>query len=201
MLESQLGFISFKELKPRLYPPEILARYKTTNEILQEKVLEFRNQQYVLELKIHELVNKVRKEYGLQTLEWDEKLAEIARYHSKDMALKNYFAHESPEGETLQDRYKKFNYSCRIVVGNLIYTGGENLLQTYIYTSYYYNPKTGEITSYVFQTVGDVANATVQGWLGSEGHRKNLLAEYYRKEGIGVYITNNGTVYVTQNFC
>ena len=44
-----------------------------------------------LERRIHELVNEERKKYGLQPLEWDDKLALIARKHSQDMAINNYF--------------------------------------------------------------------------------------------------------------
>ncbi|MCS7123527.1 MAG: CAP domain-containing protein [Candidatus Aenigmarchaeota archaeon] len=178
-----------------------LFRYKTSEEILIEKVTEFKNNTNILEQKIHLLINEERRKNNLNSLTWDEDLAKIARYHSKDMATKDYFAHESPEGEDLETRYKKFGYFCRISVGNLIYSGAENIFLHYIYDSYYYDPLTGKITGYVFNSLDDISYDVVTGWMNSEGHRRNILTSFFRKEGIGVYINDDGKIYVTQNFC
>jgi len=180
---------------------ESLFRHKTPQEILEEKIWELRNNSSILEKKIHDLINEQRRKNGLPPLNWDEELARIARYHSEDMAKRNYFAHESPEGEDLETRYKKFGYSCRIPVGNLIYSGAENILLTYVYESYYYDVLTGEITEYVFNTIDGIAYDTVNGWMSSEGHRRNILTPFFRKEGIGVYINLDGKIYITENFC
>ncbi len=37
--------------------------------------------------------------------------------------------------------------------------------------------------------------------MNSPGHRENILTEIYDREGIGVEITDDHKVYVTQNFC
>ncbi|MCS7094140.1 MAG: CAP domain-containing protein [Candidatus Aenigmarchaeota archaeon] len=178
-----------------------LFRYKTSKEVLIDKVVEFRNNTNILEQKIHLLINEERRKNNLKMLRWDENLANIARYHSKDMATKNYFSHKSLEGEDLEMRYKKFGYFCRIPVGNLIYSGAENILLNYIYHSYYYDPLTGEITGYVFKSLDDVSYEVVEGWMNSEGHKRNILTPFFEREGIGVYISDDGKVYVTQNFC
>lgn len=178
-----------------------LFRYKTSEEILVEKIEEFRNNSTLLEKRIHELINQERKKHDLSSLKWDEDLAEIARYHSKDMAIKGYFAHESPVGEDLEMRYKRFNYFCRISVGNLIYFGAENILLTHVYDSYYYDPLTGEVTEYIFNSIEEIAYETVDGWMSSEGHRENILTSFFRREGIGVYVDDDGEIYITQNFC
>jgi uncharacterized protein YkwD len=54
--------------------------------------------------QIFELTNVIRKKYDLQALEWDEPTSEVAFLHSKDMAVQNYFSHESKDGRTLSDR-------------------------------------------------------------------------------------------------
>ncbi|MHA1778616.1 MAG: CAP domain-containing protein, partial [Candidatus Heimdallarchaeaceae archaeon] len=180
---------------------ESLFRYKTPEETLEEKILELRNNSLTLEKKIHDLINEQRRKNGLSPLSWDERLARIARYHSEDMAKRDYFAHESLEGEDLEIRYKRFGYFCRISVGNLIYSGAENILLTHVYDSYYYDPLTGKITEYVFNTIDDIAYDTVDGWMNSEGHRENILTSFFRKEGMGVYIDLDGEIYVTENFC
>ena len=56
------------------------------------------------EQEIFALVNAEREKAGLQKLVWDEEMAEVARAHSLDMWRRQYFAHESPEGETPLDR-------------------------------------------------------------------------------------------------
>ena len=37
--------------------------------------------------------------------------------------------------------------------------------------------------------------------MNSSGHRSNILADAWRNEGIGIYVTDEGKVYATQNFC
>jgi len=165
-----------------------------------------------LELKIHELVNELRNKSGLKHLQFDKGLQQIARYHSKDMAINNYFDHISPKGETLNDRYKLFNYSCEIVavVENVsrgeekrvviyTYSGGENIALVSIYDSADYIDY--KVVSYKFKTLDEIAKSVVDAWYRSEGHRNNMLFPYWQREGIGIYITSDGKVYVTQNFC
>ena len=46
----------------------------------------------------------------------------------------------------------------------------------------------------------ELAASVVNNWMGSFGHRQNILESNYDKEGIGVAIASNDEVYVTQNF-
>src|SRR3712207_4473522 len=52
-----------------------------------------------------ELVNRARAEHGLSRLELERNLDEAAQSHAQDMLRRSYFAHSSPEGGTVQDRY------------------------------------------------------------------------------------------------
>ena len=54
-----------------------------------------------LEKQIHVLINMERRRHGLPLFEWNAKLADIARKHSRDMGQRNYFAHTSLEGRFL----------------------------------------------------------------------------------------------------
>jgi uncharacterized protein YkwD len=47
----------------------------------------------------------------------------------------------------------------------------------------------------------EIARQVVDGWMGSEGHRENLLKRGFDRQGIGVAITAGGKVFVTQNLC
>ncbi|MGI0021692.1 MAG: CAP domain-containing protein [Nitrososphaeraceae archaeon] len=64
-----------------------------------------------IELLIHENTNKERIQHGLTSLEFDNKISDIARMHSQDMAKNNYFAHQSPTGKEPWDRGFPYGYN------------------------------------------------------------------------------------------
>jgi len=124
-----------------------------------------------LEHAIHNQINSMRANAGLKPLSYDEQVATMAREHSKDMAINNYFDHTSPDGKTLQDRIITARIPC--------FPDGENIEQTY---------------------TGDTPYSIVQTWMNSQGHRDNILTPFYMREGIGVY-DSLGNVFITEDFC
>jgi uncharacterized protein YkwD len=52
-------------------------------------------------------------------LAWNEPLQRAAAAHAQDMATRNYFAHESPEGGTLADRLRTAGYAYRAAGENI----------------------------------------------------------------------------------
>ena len=72
-----------------------------------------------LEKQMLDLVNQERVAAGLNPLEADPELTEVARRHSADMFARGYFAHDTPEGRTPFDRMRAAN--VRFI------TAGENL--------------------------------------------------------------------------
>ncbi|MGL4879776.1 MAG: CAP domain-containing protein, partial [Waterburya sp.] len=44
------------------------------------------------------------------------------------------------------------------------------------------------------------AEAVVAGWMGSEGHRANILNASFEELGVGYGTSDDGTSYWTQNF-
>jgi uncharacterized protein YkwD len=134
----------------------------------------------------------------LPQLEWDDALAGIGRKHSKDMSLRNYFDHVSPEGHNFSYRYQRERYQCSVRVGNTIYLGAENIALNNQYASV--TTVNGE-AFYDWSSQDQIAETTVQGWMNSPGHRKNILMPHRRHEGIGVAFGPDGKIYITQNFC
>ena len=60
----------------------------------------------------------------------------------------------------------------------------------------------GEVpVSYDWNSMKEIAKSTVDGWMDSEGHRKNILTPRFDREGIGVVISPDDKVYITQNLC
>ncbi len=154
-----------------------------------------------IEHLVHEEINDRRRAHDLRPIQFDAELRQIARSHSKDMGQNEYFAHTSPDGETMADRYDEFGYDCRVEMsGNRYATGAENIAYTYAYEKVV--RESGDTVYYANEQ--EVATGLVGQWMNSTGHRKNILKPYWENEGIGIYtlkIDGKTRVYATQNFC
>lgn len=151
-----------------------------------------------LEKEIHILINEERKKHHLSALSWNNALSAIARKHSSDMAKRNYFSHFSPEGHDFMYRYKQGGYSCALPSEGRIYLGAENIFQNNLYDRIVY---VNNVAHYDWNSMAEIADTTVQGWMNSPGHRKNILTPQWKSEGIGVAVSPDDKVYITQNFC
>jgi uncharacterized protein YkwD len=152
-----------------------------------------------LEKEIHILINEERWKHGLPLLAWNDALAGVAKKHSLDMAKRNYFSHYSPEGHDFLFRYKQEGYACGVHVGRTIYLGAENIALNNLYDSV--TTVNGAVASYDWNSQKKIAETTVQGWMNSPGHRKNILTPHFKSEGLGVVVSPDDKVYITQNFC
>ena len=63
------------------------------------------------EQKVVELVNVERQKAGLPALKMDSAISNVARTKSKDMAVNNYFAHQSPTYGSAGDMLRQFGIS------------------------------------------------------------------------------------------
>lgn len=124
-----------------------------------------------IEAGVRQSINKVRQEKGLKSLQNNEKLAEVARNYSRQMAEKNFFSHTGADGSTVSQRVE--------AAGIIYWVVGENLF------------KGTNITQPV--------KIAVEGWLESPGHRANIMRPWFTETGVGVWRINN-TYYITQLF-
>jgi uncharacterized protein YkwD len=149
-----------------------------------------------LEKRIHTLINQQRNSNGLFSLSFDPSLAAIARGHSQDMAKNNYFSHVNLQGLDPAARGNQQGYPCRKDYGSY-YTYGiaENIFETSHWTTY------NGIRVNDFESLEIIATKTVDGWMSSPGHRQNILTSTYDREGIGVGVGSDNTVYITEDFC
>lgn len=67
------------------------------------------------------LVNEARRQAGLQPLRADPALRAVARAHSRDMFLRSYFRHVSPDGSTPDDRLRRARIPFLVAGENLAY--------------------------------------------------------------------------------
>lgn len=150
-----------------------------------------------LEHQIHAEVNDHREFHGRDRITFDEALHPVARKYSERMATEGFFGHVDPAGATFRDRYAEQGYECEIEINKTHSAhGGENLAQTT-----YGDPVETNQGTERYTTQDDLVTAIVDGWMDSPEHRDNLLTDYWENHAIGVYITDDDDVYVTQNFC
>jgi len=154
----------------------------------------------VIELLVHKFTNEQRVMNGLEPVKFDFEISDIARLHSTDMSNQNYFAHENLDGLDASGRARDTGYRCFKWIGNSYYLGlSENIFRGNLYESM--RLLGGVPVSYDWLSNEEIAHITVDGWMNSEGHRKNILNSNFDREGIGVFIDSEDRVYVTQNFC
>lgn len=102
---------------------------------------------------------------------------------------RGYFDHVNPDGEYPWDRYGD-------VAGGTCRAYGENIATNWVDR----RVRTSSGIE-VYDTNREVANAIVDQWMNSSGHRRNILSSTWDREGLGVYIAPDGQVFATQNFC
>jgi uncharacterized protein YkwD len=104
---------------------------------------------------VTQLTNEARAASSLGALARDPALDAVAFAHARDMAVRRYFSHTSPDGTTFTQRLRNagVNYG----------SAGENIA--------------GNAS----------AQGAVQAWLGSPGHRANMLNGSFGRIGVGVH--------------
>jgi len=137
-----------------------------------------------LEIEIFRLTNYEREQNGLRPVKWDVEMAIIARDHSSDMMINNYFSHQNPRGENSKARSIRYGYDsdccyseniAKMPWGNVVGMG------------------------YVQNEPSVIADATVDGFMGSPGHRETMLMRNQMRLGVGCAF--DGThYYCTENF-
>lgn len=148
-----------------------------------------------LEKEILKLINQKRKENNLKPLKLDKKLNSIAKKHSQDMIKRNFTSHITPDGLTPNDRAKKAGFNIKKKGKNGYRIGiGENIYETQAIME-----ENGKI-KYYLEKVSVVAKKAVDSWMASEGHRKNILNPDYNITGIGVAISKDKKIKITQVF-
>ena len=117
------------------------------------------------EQQLMALTNQARASAGRKALRWDSALGSIARWRSRDMIKRDYFSHDIPGAGKVFDEMSARGYCYKVA--------GENIgWNTY---------------------PDDVATAQIQSmFMGSSGHRANILGKDWDRIGIGAYKGKDG---------
>lgn len=155
-----------------------------------------------MEQQIHRLINQERQNHGLIPLAWDEQLTRIARNHSLDMASHRYFSHTNLQGEDAAVRGKNLGWNKKKRIGPTTWLTGlaENIFLNHLYDKMVKTVQNGVIVNmeYAWNHPDKIALSTVQGWMDSPPHRKNILSPLYDRQGIGIAIRES-EVLITQD--
>jgi len=126
--------------------------------------------------EIFSQINLLRTGEGLDKLVWHSELAGFAADHSRDMGVRDYFSHTTPEGKT---------FSERIADSGIDYGGaGENIYM-----------RAGDCSDIPAE---DVTAGIVDGWWNSPGHREIMIRENMTHGAVGCY-QSESALYVTFN--
>lgn len=157
-----------------------------------------------LERLVHEHANRSRQRLARPALTWDSDLAAIARAHSRDMAQRGFFAHETPDGRSPQDRAQARGILCqkRLGGGRMRVGIAENLYLASRYARVRQREtEAGRETAYDWNSGEAIAAEATGAWLQSASHRRNLLDPHVRSQGIGVSVGPDHRVFITQILC
>lgn len=120
-----------------------------------------------------DMINKKRAENGASALTWSDELARVASVHSQNMAELNFFSHRGLDNKLVSDRADDQKIGRWRAIGeNIAYNRGYS----------------------------DPATLTVQLWLDSPTHRRNMLDPTWKESAIGVAVAEDGSHYFTQVF-
>jgi uncharacterized protein YkwD len=108
------------------------------------------------------LHNQIRAQNHLPLLREHKRLRKAALGHSRDMVRTHYFEHTSPSGSTMVGRI----LATRYVRANQGWSLGENL-----------EWGTGSLGT---------PRGAMESWMGSPGHRANILQRSFREMGVGI---------------
>jgi len=155
------------------------------------------------------LVNQERCTRGLRGMKTSTSLTQVALGHSKDMVAKNFFSHQSPTRgrKTMKLRLDKSGVRYRRAAENIAQ------LSVYAFAGQRFVIKSAAKCHFESSSSGapiprhsyaSLARASMQGWMNSTGHRRNILDPKLSSVGTAVAIKRNaphcGHTLITQNF-
>jgi uncharacterized protein YkwD len=186
-----------------------VQRTEAIDRALQTPVDPAAFQPATLQIALFHATNAARARHGVPALAYDRRLALAAQLHAERMIALNFLSHTDPHDASLaspSDRARKMGIPNPYLAENLAtqtvidYRAGANVYPRGARGKFSYTPD-GPILP--LRTYEQLAQALVEQWMNSPGHRKNLLAKDALQLGCGAALTWQGdfpTVYAVQNF-
>jgi hypothetical protein len=188
-------------------PPTEQATTTTENLAARTTVPSRRFDRRDVEAEVRALINERRRSNGLEELTISgntvDRLTTMARRHSDEMADAGRLAH-TVDGNTSESRYQDAGLydTCRFTDadGGYVISADDNSLES-LGQTVAGRPYQDEGETWFNENETEVARALVDNWFDNPVYRDRLDYENARYVGVGVEITQDGTVYATANVC
>lgn len=144
-----------------------------------------------IEQLIQRGINRERAVQRLPALVLDARLAQVAQARSNDMIRRAYFSHDDPQQGSVafQDLMRGQQYKFLFAGENIAEIKNQGSL---VPTA---------LTVYSRYGASEIADQFVEGWIQSQEHRDNILNPHFRKTGVALGVSIDGTrIVATQIF-
>lgn len=142
-----------------------------------------------VEKGVRKRIQLLREEHGEKSLALDTRLDKISRRHSYSMVTKDFYSHVDPHFGGPSQRMNAYGYDCPEMLGETIHA------VPYDVTLEKWN------TTYNLSEESQIARFIVDSWMHSPEHRHELLDEEYDVVGVGIFVSKDGRILVTAEFC
>jgi uncharacterized protein YkwD len=132
-----------------------------------------------IERDLYERVNDARVTRDMDKFAWDPDLAYVGKAHCRDMGQRDYYAHESPEGEGPTDRMRAYG------LDQTYDTVTEDLIRLPVPDG---------------ATKESIADRIFGAWKDSDAHWRQITSTTWDRAGAGVYITEDRVLYGAMMF-
>jgi uncharacterized protein YkwD len=179
-----IPFVSrFLGLRPAVLMAALLGAGMLGTSLCAQQVIpvaNYRPRTDQLEVQMLDLVNHDRTDPSVaqetkgraRPLQWDGRLAEVARLHSEEMAREGFFGHEGMDGSQPSNRVTRAGIQWR--------STGENIAKC--------------------RDVAEAEAIFMDEPKFQQNHRGNILNPAYTHIGVGIARGPDGTLYITQEF-
>lgn len=171
------------------FTPEAFKDYGPANHFLDFKKIDYP----LLNAAIFFEISRVRVAHGKSPVLHSKALEKAAISHSRNMVEKAFFGHTNPydsNRRTPLQRMEAFGVMGKITAENIAlafgirYKGGSPVIPPTRKDEPFRDFRTGEVIRH--HTYNSLAEAVVDEWMQSAGHRANILDERLKSAGTGL---------------
>lgn len=149
-----------------------------------------------------QIYNNERAGENLQPVSYWGELTELGQAHAKNMKEYDYIGHDQPDGGDIEARFESYGLlsTCNLDIpnSNRYYPGAENAAGA-VWQDRLIRPWNGSTTT--INTERDLAKYLVNSWMSSPPHRKPMFLPDVRRIGLGIAVSEDGSVYAALEMC
>lgn len=149
-----------------------------------------------------QIYNNERAGENLQSVSYWGKLEELGQDHAENMKEYDYIGHDQPDGGDIEARFKSYGLlpTCNLDIpdSNGYYPGAENAAGA-VWQDELIRPWNGSTMKITTERI--LARYLVNTWMTSPPHRKPMFLPDVRRIGLGITVSEDGSVYAALEMC